>query len=300
MNKLPAFLSFLFDGYWPTGAANDDLPVCLESQQCHYTRRQLLAAGDVADVYTAAADAPHIPMQTPCLLKVPRVPEGRAHLDAERKTLSKLWAITGRTTYGRYLPTLVESFAPAGLLGGRINVFRFETGFHTFEQVHEQHPALDGVHLAWMFNRLLTVLGFCHRQSIVHGAVLPCHALIDAGSHGLRLVGWGQSAAIGRSIAAVPARYWDWYPPEVHNKQPVGPATDLFLAARCIVYLAGGDPVTNWMPETVPLSFQRFLSACLLESVHMRPDDAWALQDDFDRLLRILYGPPKFHELTLT
>jgi hypothetical protein len=32
----------------------------------------------------------------------------------------------------------------------------------------------------------------------------------------------------------------------------------------------------------------------------MRPDDAWALMEDFDDLLYALYDPPKFHELTLT
>ena len=32
----------------------------------------------------------------------------------------------------------------------------------------------------------------------------------------------------------------------------------------------------------------------------MRPDDAWALMEDFDGLLRAVYGPPAFHELTLT
>jgi hypothetical protein len=45
---------------------------------------------------------------------------------------------------------------------------------------------------------------------------------------------------------------------------------------------------------------QRFLKTCLLESASMRPDDAWALVEDFDELLHTLYGPPKFHELTLT
>src|SRR5262249_35709640 len=121
--------------------------------------------------------------------------------------------------------------------------------------------------------------------------------------HGLRLVGWGQSVGrddCGRRIRTVPTRYKSWYPHEVLNKQPAGPATDLFLAARCIVYLAGGDPVTNGMPEAVPLPLKRFLSTCLLESAGMRPDDAWALQEEFDALLGQLYGPPKFHELSMT
>jgi hypothetical protein len=179
-------------------------------------------------------------------------------------------------------------------------VFRWEPGFYTLEQVHEQHPALDGRHLAWIFKRLLTVLGLCHRQGIVHGAVLPCHALVHAAGHGLMLVGWGGSVWARRPIGDVPPRYRDWYPAEVLRRQPAGPATDLFLAARCVVYLAGGDPLTNRMPETVPAPLRRFVGTCLLESAAMRPNDAWALLDDFDGVLRAVYGPPKFHDLTLT
>src|SRR5207248_2026999 len=135
---------------------------------------------------------------------------------------------------------------------------------------------------------------------VIHGAVLPCHVLVNAPSHGLQLIGWGQSVARSHRIKTIPTRYKDWYPSEVLKKQPAGPATDLFLAARCLVYLAGGDPVANWMPEAVPRPLRRFLAACLLESARMRPDDALALLDDFDELLRGLYGPPKFLELTLT
>jgi hypothetical protein len=116
----------------------------------------------------------------------------------------------------------------------------------------------------------------------------------------LRLVGWGRSVASGQRIRTVPARYEDWYPAEVQHRRPASPATDLFLAARCLVYLAGGDPVTDRMPEAVPPPMQRFLKTCLLESASMRPDDAWALLEDFDGLLHALYGPPTFHELTLT
>jgi hypothetical protein len=83
------------------------------------------------------------------------------------------------------------------------------------------------------------------------------------------------------------------------QKQPASPATDVFLAARCLIYLAGGDPVANRMPDTVPAPMQRFVKACLLEGPKMRPE-AWKLLDELDELLRRLYGPPKFHELTMT
>ena len=62
---------------------------------------------------------------------------------------------------------------------------------------------------------------------------------------------------------------------------------------------SGGDPTTNWMPEAVPQPMRRFLATCLLESPRMRPDNAWALQEEFADLLRSLYGPPTFHELLM-
>ncbi len=301
MNVFASLVSWLRDGDWPAAGESDDLVVRRGAGRRRYAPLRLLACGDVADLHLAAAadDAAAGP-EAPYLLKVARGPEGNAHLDAERQALTPLLRAVGDTTYRHYLPALVDSFAAIGRGLRRVNVFRWEPGFHTLEQVHEQHPALDGRHLAWVFKRLLTVLGFCHRRGVVHGAVLPCHVLIDAAGHGLRLVGWGRSGAAGRRVRAVPGRYRDWYPPEVRHRRPAGPAADLFLAARCVVYLAGGDPLTDRMPDAVPPPLWRFVRTCLLESAAMRPDDAWAVLEDFDDLLRAVYGPPAFHELTLT
>jgi hypothetical protein len=298
MNLFPSLLSWLSDGYWPSSDANEAPYVPTPDVGPRYTPLHLLACGDAADLVTAAGQSPD-DAEALYLLKVAHDPEGNAHLEAERKALAALLGVAGHTSYRAYLPALVESCATSGGPVRRINVFRWEPGFYTIEQVHEQHPALDGRHLAWIFKRLLTVLGFCHRQGIIHGAVLPCHALIHPAGHGLRLVGWGGSVAVGRRIRRVPARYRDWYPPEVHHKRAATGATDLFLAARCLVYLAG-DPVAGGMPPTVPPPMQRFLQTCLLESPSMRPGDAWDLMEDFDELLHALYGPPKFHPLTLT
>jgi serine/threonine protein kinase len=301
MNPFASLLSWLCDGYWPAAEAHADLVVRAGDVRRRYTPVRLLASGDAADVHLAtAAGESRGGAEAPYLFKVARAPEGNANLDAERRALTALAAAAGTTSYGSYLPALVDSFSTAGRPPQRIHVFRWEPGFHTLEQVHGRHPALDGRHLAWVFNRLLTVLGFCHRRNIIHGAVLPCHALVDAASHGLRLVGWGGSVAAGECIGTVPARYRDWYPPEVRRRRPAGPATDLFLAARCLVYLAGGDPLTNRFPGAVPPPMRRFLETCLLDSASMRPDDAWALMEDFQGLLLALYGPPRFHELTLT
>jgi hypothetical protein len=300
MNPFASLLSWLSDGYWPSADEHEDLDVRVQDVRHRYTPLRLLAAGDVADIHCATITGEsHADAKTLFLLKVARQPDNNAHLHSERQTLTTLLGAAGATTYRDYLPALVESFPATGPIPQRINVFRWEPGFHTLEEVHAQHPALDGRHLAWIFKRLLTVLGFCHRHNLLHGAVLPCHALIHPANHGLRLIGWGHSAAVGQRIRAVPAGYHDWYPAEVQHHRPARPATDLFLAALCLVYLAGGDPARRRMPEAVPAPMRRFVETCLLESVSMRPGDAWALMEDFDELLHALYGPPRFHELTL-
>ena len=116
----------------------------------------LLAVGDVADVHLAAESA--------YLLKVSRFREaiafwttsGRPSPTADRRGRHHLpqdtcrrWSSRSRPGTGSRSGSTCSCTSP---------------GFYTLEQVHEQHPALDGRHLAWIFKRLLTVLGFCHRQ----------------------------------------------------------------------------------------------------------------------------------------
>jgi serine/threonine protein kinase len=270
-------------------------PDIVSGHQREYTRHGLLAGGDIADLWLASDSGGGA-----YLLKTSREREGQVLLESERRMLARLHRAAEGTTWSHYLPSLVESFLVRAPVPQRVNVFLYDPDFRTLEQVHAQHPALDGRHLAWIFKRLLTVLGFCHAQGIVHGAVLPGHVLIHPQNHGLRLIGWGASVIAGRSVKTVSPRHEPWYPPEVHRKQPATAATDLFLAARCMSYLAGGDPTAGRMPDAVPLPMQRFLGTCLLEGAAMRPNDAWKLIEEFDDLLRRLYGPPQFHPLVMT
>jgi hypothetical protein len=300
-NMFSSVLSWLVDGYWPIRERPNDGPVTVQSPARLYTLAGLVAIGDVAEVHLATAESDREFAPEPqYLLKVSRFPGAHSLLYKERMTLANLRAAAGDTTYRKYLPTLVESFQANDKFLKRVNVFRHEPGWYTLEQVHEQHPALGGRHLAWMFKRLLTVLGFCHRQGTIHGAVLPCHVLIHAAGHGLQLIGWGHSATNGQALKTMSRCYADWYPEEVLQERPAARTSDLFLAARCMIYLAGGDPVCNWMPDTVPAALQAFIKTCLLPRPSMRPDDAWALYDELDVLLRRLYGPPKFQDLIMT
>ena len=145
-------------------------PLTIHGPTRTYTLWRKIAAGDVADVHfattitdaTSGAEAYHV-------LKVARTSDAGPLLENERRTLTHLLENAGDSSYRQYLPVLTESFRTDDRPTKRVNVFQHELGLYTFEQVHERHPQLDGRHLAWIFNRLLMILCYCHRQKTIHG-----------------------------------------------------------------------------------------------------------------------------------
>ena len=206
----------------------------------------------------------------------------------------------GKTNYYRYIPSLIESFPVKDKIQKRVNVFAYQPGFYTLEQVRAKFPrGMDSKHLAWIFKRLLTGIGFAHQRGFVHGSVLPCHIQINAENHGLQLIGWGQSVKIGEKITSGPAKYMGWFPQEVKKKKAVSSSTDIFLVAQCMVYLAGGDPEKNADSPTMRPEIARFVRSCLMEGSSMRPEDAWGLYDEFNDILQTTFDTSKFHHLDM-
>jgi hypothetical protein len=180
-----------------------------------------------------------------------------------------------------------------------VNVFTWRDGFFTAQQIHERYPrGLDGRHLAWMFKRVLEVLGHAHAQGWVHGAVLPPHLMFHAVNHGLQLVDWIHARPVHSPLVEVPTRFQGWYPAECFERRGATPATDIYLAAKSMLYLAGGD-APNWADD-VPTEILQFFETCLLESQAMRPQCTSQLHDEFSQLLESVYGPPEYHELHMT
>lgn len=298
--KIAAALYQLLDQVWDK-FKNPVPPIT--SPTAKYRPVRIVATGDVSDLHFAKDDD-----DKEYLLKISRIAGGEALLKTEATNLKKIIDKAKGGTYVNYFPQLVESFPAKDKIQKHINVFRNESGFFNFEEVHAQHPALDGRHLAWIFKRLLTAIGFAHKAGVVHGSILPAHALVYPGiegqkddkAHALLLVGWGHSVETGNPLKTISAKWRDWYAPEVLAKKAAVPQTDIFMAARCMVYLAGGDPLAKTMPPEVPKLMATFFKSLLVDGVTMRPAKAWDLYEDFSDLLKRLYGPPKFHNLALT
>ena len=153
------------------------------------------------------------------------------------------------------------------------------------------HP--DGIHpadMAWMWRRVLEILSWVHAHRKVHGAILPCHILLNTEIHGGRLIDWCYSVESGSHIKAVVPAYESLYPPEVQDKQPATSATDLYMLARCMKSLLGGQPV--------PDRISRILDACLIVRQAVRFANPWEVYSLLDKALRAEYGPPHFRPTT--
>ncbi len=247
--------------------------------------------GDLCELFPADAGGSRV------LLKVARGARNNDLLQAEVQALRRIDRALEGQAVRPHFPTLVEHFLMRDAAGVQRqgNVLRAEAGAISLADVLRAYPG--GVQLAdaaWMFNRLLAALGVTHSLGIVHGAVVPAHVLIRPADHNGILIDWCYSVAVGEPLKAMSPPYAADYPPEVRERQPATPATDLYLAARCMARLLTGDSAAQELPPSIPKPIRSLLRACLIPAPARRAADAWQVFDDFREILHRLHGPRTF------
>jgi serine/threonine protein kinase len=201
------------------------------------------------------------------------------------------------------LPELVESFIYGEANGTerQASTFKAVPGYISLAAIQEAYPAgVDPRDMAWMWRRLLDLLGYVHSRGVIHGAVLPSNVLIGTGDHHeVILTNWqaaaGENAGVSKHIAYMDTAHKPWYPPEVIARRPPTPGTDILMSARCMIALLGGDPLSGSMPPRTHRRIAGFLKSCLIIGTRQRPQDAWKLRAEFteliDQLWRRQYRP---------
>ncbi|KAB8145533.1 molecular chaperone DnaJ [Chloroflexia bacterium SDU3-3] len=255
----------------------------------HYVGTGEPWSGDLCHLFPADADG------TPVLLKMAGDPHNRDLLLAEAEALDTLDAALAGRPVRAHFPTLIEQLLVEDEHGvmRQTNVLRRERSVASLAEVRRAYPR--GVHpadAAWMFNRMLAALALAHDHGLVHGAVLPEHVLVRPDDHNGILIDWCYSVGMGQPIRAISPANYGMYPPEVLAKEPATAATDIYLAARTMVVLLGGNGVQ--LPKSVPAPIRNLLQSCLIPSPIRRANDAWQLLEDFREVLDDCYGPPTF------
>lgn len=221
------------------------------------------------------------------LVKVAREPSANLLLKNETRALLEVLShkecVNGiGGTNAMYFPDHLEAFSIKS--GGKVReaiAFARGPNLYSLQAVLERYPqGVDPKDMAWMMRRLLYALGVVANTGRVHGAILPEHVLIQPEQRGLVLIDWKHSVQIGEKITSIPQGSRARYPSEVHAKEPVTAATDIWMAVACMRDLI-----------TAPIApLRAFIGGCLLEPARRRPQHPWALLAEFDELLERLWG----------
>jgi serine/threonine protein kinase len=286
--------------YDRTGATN---PVRVRSRRGVYTLGSCVVTGDLANLHRAwsCKDGKTV------MMKVARSHEVNDLLENEHKRLRQLWGKRSDPNRGmvRYLPQVLDSLTLVDGKGVRRKALIMPRlhNWYTLEEVRAAF-SVPGRHLrfehgVWMFNRILEALIRIHDHGIVHGALQPKHIMVyaagkdrDPWNHGAKLIDWCYSTNIGTPITAA-TKNKEFYPPEVSLKKPATPATDIYMAAKSIIYLLGGE-ATGILPVDMPRYLQSFLQGCSMKNQRARPQDAGELYREFKEHMEKWYGPKKY------
>jgi len=275
-------------------------PTIVSHRDKRYQVLRTAARGDLADIHEAV----DLETNERVALKVCRDAANNDLMMAERETLKAIGSGHGtkESRFTRLLPALLGSF-PVGATRRQVNVLEWLDHWWRLEQVRVVHsPGVAIEHAAWMLNRILATLSYIHgAHRVVHGAVTPAHvlafssdALKDPRNHGTKLVDWCYAVPLGEKVKVIAPAYRPMYAPEILRKMPTSRSTDIYMAAKSIIYVLGGDVMTNETPPHVPAYFNSFLRGCVLANPLSRPSDAAALHEEFKEHLRKHYGPKRY------
>ncbi len=280
-------------------------PMIIKTRRYEYVVDELLYEGDISNIYHAIYEdggVEHV------LVKVARDPKDNDLVTNEARILRHLAAAgSDFNSLKPYASQLVETFGYREDRSSQTRqavVLKSIDGLYSFEQVKKRYPdGIDPKDMAWMFGRLMFALELAHANGVVHGAVVPSHVLIHPEEHGLVLIDWSYAvlnpAESDEKIKAIPGPYGDWYPEEVLKKEEPMFGLDLYMAAQCMVYLLGGDPVKKQFPDSVPMKIRAFLKGCMISAPTLRPQDAIMLRQEFIKLIEGLWGRREFHYFTM-
>ncbi len=257
-----------------------------------YELRETLGDGDIATVFGG-----HIRGNTLAQPIALKLVNDRGDNDLIQHEVDVLAALrvgerTDRPGPTQHLPTVIDSLKTAdGRLG---TVFERCDGIDLVELRRRLPDGVPARHLVWIMRRAFAALGLAHAHGVLHGNLDPAHIIIRPRDHMLWIVDWSWAvvnpARTGQGFKALNETY---SPPEVGERKPPIPASDLYALGKCMFFAAGGDPVAKRLPE-MDERLARFLKYLVVESPLGRPQDAVEMYLQIDRVRAQIWGAHEF------
>lgn len=274
-----------------------------------YIREVSLCSGDIADLHVGSIESSS--QRANILIKIARKHEDNDLLLVEQDVLKRLHNKLQDHLWKQCVPEVKDSFLlnEGSYHKRRVNILDNFTGFYDAVNIRKLVGAVDTRSIVWMWKRLLLLLDWTHHTGFIHGAVLPPHVMYfpdnytavltkDNRKHSVRLVDWCYAVEYKKRtrLTAWLPEYKDFYAPEVLAKQPLSPATDIYMGAKTMLYLLGSTDVkNNQMPNHIPTMMKTHFLGCLTG----RMNDAAACFDHIQSVALTLFGRPKYHDFNL-
>lgn len=265
----------------------------LKTKTAAYSLYSLISKGDIADIYRGTSDS-----GIEVLVKVGRSPANNDLMKNEADILTSVLKATDPKLYA-YFPTLVDSFEmeDVGKTRKRVNVFEYIPDTVSLDDVNKSYPdGIEAADAAWMWNRMLESLHLLHEQGYIHGAVTPDRFLIVPETHRGILIDFCYAVKTGSLVKAISPKWKKNYPEEILSKKSVDNSTDVYMASYCMNHILGG--IGQNVPSKTPMQIKGLLKASWLGKAH-RIQDVYELHEDFNKVLRKLFGPKKFRHFQM-
>lgn len=273
-------------------ASTGPVAFTVRGEHGRYDVTSTMAQGDLATLYGGRRASDSMPV-------VVKIADDRADNDllhAEVSTLRILRADEGPQL--KHLPVMLDHFeTPDGRLG---TVFEAIDGYD-LTSVRERLPrGVPPRHMIWLARRCLSALGWAHGRGVLHGNLDPGHIMVRASDHNVWLVDWCYAIVEPAKTGASFRCHNEVYsPPEVIDRRPPLPSSDLYALGKCMIFAAGGDPAAKALPDEIDARLQRLFRFMAVESARGRAQDAWELYGQLDQLREAIWGPHQFLEFTL-
>ena len=216
------------------------------------------------------------------MFRVANTPEDNPYLFKEIQVLDRLHQKD--VGYWRSLPHSFGQFNT----GERVGIVYRKFDGYTLEEIRSyilHKDGLDQRHMIWILDRLLSLLGYVHSRGVVHCHISPASVRVRPSNHNILLTGW--SGSVSKPAITGERTHTSnsvFEAPEISVSGRIGPWTDIYAAGKTMIWILGGDPVTNEIPNNVEPKIRKFLCNMVRESINARPHDAWQLYKAQNRL----------------
>jgi len=241
-----------------------------------YEFYKYLSSDDVCDIYEGILDDELV------VLKIVMDESDNDLLLNEYDTLSKLDHLS------------IPKVLTRAKINGREALIFYKAKGLTIKELKKEYGYLSGSHVAWVLERLLSVVGYLHSNMIVHGNIKEENVIIDVENHNVVLLDYSlciNKANESDSKYKIINKYYS--PSYVSNSSRVIPNADIYAVGKIAINLLGGD-IEN---VALPLSCNENLRVFIRKLLKSDENDAWKLWNELIEIRNKVYGTKRFQIL---